>query len=135
MNNEKITTIEELKGYSNGNVVELPPFGEGQRFFARLKRPSLLGMVKRGIIPNSLLTVANNLFVESGAGFDPEEESMMEQLFDVLDLIANETFVEPTYKDMKDAGIELTDEQIMFIFNYGQQGVKSLEPFRTKQED
>lgn len=128
----QITSIDELKSYANGTVVELPSFSECQPFVARLKRPSLLGMVKQGKIPNTLLVRANELFVQTGAGFDVEEENMMEQMFDVLDLMAGETFVEPTYKEIKEAGIQLTDEQLMFIFNYAQQGVRALESFRTE---
>ena len=128
----QITGIDELKSYASGTVVELPSFSEGQPFVARLKRPSLLGMVKQGKIPNTLLVRANELFVQAGAGFDVEEENMMEQMFDVLDLMAGETFVEPTYKEIKEAGIQLTDEQLMFIFNYAQQGVRALESFRTE---
>ena len=128
----KLTSIEELKKYANGIVVELPSFSEGQPFVARLKRPSLLSMVKQGKIPNTLLVRANELFVQTGAGFDVEEENMMEQMFDVLELMASETFVEPTYDELKEAGIQLTDEQLMFIFNYAQQGVRALESFRTE---
>ena len=128
----QVTSIDELKSYANGTVVELPSFSEGQPFVARLKRPSLLGMVKQGKIPNTLLVRANELFVQAGAGFDVEEENMMEQMFDVLDLMAGETFVEPTYKEIKEAGIQLTDEQLMFIYNYAQQGVRALESFRTE---
>jgi hypothetical protein len=127
-----VTSIEELKQYSNGVLIELPCFAEGQTFVARLKRPSILGMVKQRKIPNTLLVRANELFVQDGTGFDPDEENMMEQMFDVLELMAHESFVEPTYSEIKDAGIELTDEQMMFIFNYAQQGVKALESFRTK---
>lgn len=127
-----ITTIEQLKQYTSGQVVELPPFAEGQKFYARLKRPSLLGMVRSGKIPNSLLTKANELFVSDNSGFDPDEEDMMEQMFDVLELMAKETFVEPSYDEIKSAGITLTDEQMMFIFNYSQQGVKALESFRSE---
>ena len=127
-----VTSIEDLKNYSNGTVVEMPPFAEGQPLIARLKRPSILGMAKQGKIPNTLLVKANELFLQSGAGLDAEEEDTMEQLYDVLDLIANETLVEPTYEEIKSVGLELTDEQMMFLFNYSQQGVKALESFRTK---
>lgn len=127
-----ITSIEDLKNYANGTIVEMPPFAEGQPFVARLKRPSILGMAKQGRIPNTLLVKANELFLQSGAGLDTEEEDTMKQLYDVLDLIANETLVEPTYEEIKSVGLELTDEQMMFLFNYSQQGVKALESFRTE---
>lgn len=128
---EQVTSLEQLKQYSNGNIVRLPDFAEGQPFVARLKRPSILGMAKQGKIPNSLLVKTNELFVQSGS-LDTEENSMMQEIYDVIDLIADETFVEPTYKEIKSTGIELTDEQMMFIFNYSQQGVKALESFRTE---
>lgn len=128
---EQVTSLEQLKQYANGNIVRLPDFAEGQPFIARLKRPSILGMAKQGKIPNSLLVKTNELFVQSGS-LDTEENSMMQEIYDVIDLIADETFVEPTYKEIKSTGIELTDEQMMFIFNYSQQGVKALESFRTE---
>lgn len=127
-----VTSIEDLKKYANGTVVEMPPFAEGQPLIARLKRPSILGMAKQGKIPNSLLVKANELFLQNGAGLDAEEEDTMKQLYDVLDLIAKETLVEPTYEEIKSVGLELTDEQMMFLFNYSQQGVKALESFRTE---
>lgn len=128
---EQVTSLEQLKQYANGNIVRLPDFAEGQPFVAKLKRPSILGMAKRGKIPNSLLVKTNELFVQSGS-LDTEENSMMQEIYDVIDLIASETFVEPTYDEIKSTGIELTDEQMMFIFNYSQQGVKALESFRTE---
>lgn len=128
---EQVTSLEQLKQYVNGNIVRLPDFAEGQPFVAKLKRPSILGMAKRGRIPNSLLVKTNELFVQGGS-LDTEENSMMQEIYDVIDLIADETFVEPTYNEIKSTGIELTDEQMMFIFNYSQQGVKALESFRTE---
>lgn len=128
---EQVISLEQLKQYANGNIVRLPDFAEGQPFVAKLRRPSILGMAKRGKIPNSLLVKTNELFVQSGS-LDTEENSMMQEIYDVIDLIASETFVEPTYDEIKSTGIELTDEQMMFIFNYSQQGVKALESFRTE---
>ena len=128
---EQVTSLEQLKQYANGNIVRLPDFAEGQSFVAKLERPSILGMAKQGKIPNSLLVKTNELFVQSGS-LDTEENSMMQEIYDVIDLIASETFVEPTYDEIKSTGIELTDEQMMFIFNYSQQGVKALESFRTE---
>ena len=127
-----VTSIEDLKNYASGTIVEMPPFAEGQPLIAILKRPSILGMAKQGKIPNTLLVKANELFLQNGAGLDAEEEDTMKQLYDVLDLIAKETLVEPTYEDIKSVGLELTDEQMMFLFNYSQQGVKALESFRTE---
>lgn len=124
----KITSLDALQAYANGTVVELPPFSEGQPFVARLRRPSMLALVKSGKIPNSLLSTANSLFLKGGV--DSKDEASMSQLFDLFDIICEACFLEPTYRQIKDAGIELTDDQYTFIFQFSQQGVKALEPFR-----
>lgn len=128
---KNITSIEQLLKYNEGQIVELPPFAEGQTFVARVKRPSMMALVKSGKIPNSLLKTANSLFIKGGVS-DEFNEKVLDNLFDVLDIICDATFIEPSYSDIKKAGITLTDDQYMFIFNYTQAGVKSLENFRKK---
>lgn len=132
MDEMKVTSISELKQYSGGALVELPPFSEGGKFVARLKRPSMLALVRANKIPNSLITSANKMFKQGPSSFDTDNESMMNEIFSIMDVICEAAFVEPTYKQLKDAGIELTDDQLMFVFGYSQNGVKQLEPFRTE---
>jgi hypothetical protein len=128
----EITDIETLVKSASGEVVQLPSFTESVPFIARVKRPSLLGLVKSNKIPNNLLVKTNELFIQDGAGFDTEDSNMMKDLCDVLETIAGETLVEPSYDDLKAAGVELTDEQLMALFNYSQRGVVALESFRTE---
>lgn len=130
-----ITTIDELKKYSDGEIVELPAFGENQPFVAKLKRPSMLTLVKNGRIPNSLLVNANKLFEQGVSSFNSANENAMNEMFDILDVICEASFVQPTYSQIKEAGLELTDEQYLFVFDYAQNGVRSLESFRKQQRD
>lgn len=132
MSELKITSLAELKKYSKGQVVELPPFADGQPFVARIRRPALMDLVRTGRIPNALLSSANTLFSEGTLGFDIEDEDMLSQMFGVIDIICESSFVEPTYQEIKDSGVKLTDEQLMFIFNYSQNGLKNLESFRKE---
>ena len=125
-----VTSIEQLKQYAQGEVIELPPFAPRQPFVAKLKRPSLLAMAKNGKIPNNLLVKTNELFMNDGTAVNASDDNMLKEIFSVIDTIAEEVFVQPTYKEIKEAGIELTDEQMLFIFNYTQTGVKNLENFR-----
>lgn len=130
----KVTSIEELKQYSQGSIVELPDFGDGQKFYAKLKRPSMLALAKAGKIPNALLQSANSLFEKGpnavlNSNISVDEDSMS-QMFGIMDVICEASFVEPSYSELKEAGIELTDEQLLFIFSYSQTGVKQLESFR-----
>lgn len=130
----KVTTIDQLRAMSSGEVVKLPSFVQGQDFYARLRRPSMLKLVQSGQIPNSLLRTANTLFSgEVNRELDRDDE-FMKDLFDLVEVLASAVFVEPTWKELKDAGIELTDEQLMFIFNYTQEGVRALEPFRENEK-
>lgn len=123
------SNVVDLKRYVGGAVIQLPDFGPGQPFYARLKRPSMLALVKSGKIPNALLTTANELFTNK-AGVNTEDKEMLSDLFGVMDAICEASLLEPTYQELKENGIELTDEQLMFIFNYSQTGVKALNSFR-----
>ena len=134
MENIKVTSIDQLKIMSGGEIVKLPPFIQGQDFYAKLRRPSMLKLVQSGQIPNSLLRTANMLF---SGGVNEEldrDDEFMKDLFDLIDVLAAAVFVEPSWSELKQAEIELTDEQYMFIFNYTQEGVKQLEPFREDEE-
>lgn len=130
----QVTSLTKLKEYSAGQVVELPPFAEGMPFIARLRRPSLLALCKSGRIPNSLLSTANSLFTgrptEKKAA---KADTQMREYFEVFDAICEAAFVEPTWDELKQNNIQLTDDQYTYIFNYTQNGVKALESFRIEQ--
>lgn len=128
-----VTPITDLVKASQGTLIELPPFIEGQPFVARLKRPSMLALVREGKIPNSLIGTANELF--ANGRMDTDDSAAMSNLFDVLDTICEACFVEPTFSQLKKAGVELTDDQYMFVFNYTQQGVRALRSFRSQLEN
>ena len=131
--NLKVTPISELLKSTKGELVELPPFTEDVPFVARLKKPSILAMSKAGKIPNTLLTQANELFTNGIGGAarkNADDTEMMEDLLVILDILCEESFVEPKFSELKENGIELTDEQYLAVFSYTQNGVKSLENFR-----
>ena len=123
-----ITSISEIKKYADGEIVELPEFGGGQKFVAKLRRPSLLLMVKTGRIPNTLINQATKLF-QGGAG-SLGKDNTISDMYDIMQRICEAALVSPSYSELADNGIELTDEQLMAIFSYTQQGVKALERFR-----
>ena len=125
-----ITSLSQLTKYTEGQIVELPSFAEGQPFVARIRRPSMLALAKAGKIPNSLLKTANSLF--NGDSRDSQKDDYLKNVFDVLDVVCEACFLEPTYAQLQEAGIELTDDQYMFIFNYTQTGVKALDSFRRE---
>lgn len=127
----RVTSIDELKKVAKGELVELPPFFDGTEFVVRLKRPSMLALAKSGRIPNALLSSAQEIF--NGKNKATTSPDQLAKMYDLCKVMAEAAMLEPTYKELEDAGIELTDTQLLTIFNYTQTGVKNLDSFRKKQ--
>ena len=126
-----VTSIEKLKKMAQGQEVELQGWDE-EPFVCVLKRPSLLGLVENGDIPNPLLHAAYILFNGSN---NPKDQVNLKEMNDLYRIIAKAAMVNPTYDQVVEAGLELTDMQLLEIYRFTQLGVKSLISFRTKQED
>ena len=126
-----VTSIEKLKKLSQGQEVELQGWDE-EPFVCVLKRPSLLGLVENGDIPNPLLHAAYILFNGSN---NPKDQVNLKEMNDLYRIIAKAAMVSPTYDQLEEIGLELTDMQLLEIYRFTQLGVKSLISFRTKQED
>jgi len=126
-----VTSISALKRQSLGEVVSLPGFIDGEDFIVRMRRPSLLSLVRKGKIPNTLLNEATELF-NNGTSTVGVNGNTLEDMMDVIDIICDASLLEPTYKEIQDNGIELTDEQLMAIFAYSQRGVNGLRQFRKQ---
>lgn len=126
----KVTTLSDLQAYKKGSVVRFPDFAEGQPFVARVRRPSMLVLAKQGKIPNALLNAASDLFTKGGSGLNTNDTEMLSQVYDICKIMCESALIEPTLEEIESIGLELSDEQMMAIFNYTQYGVKALESFR-----
>ena len=124
-----VMTFDKLQDVSDSAIVELPPFGDGTPFIARVRRPSMLKLCKEGVIPNSLLKQATSLFT---SGNDSVDKISITEIYDICEIICMSALVTPTYEELQEANLELNDEQIMAIFQYSQGGVKALENFRNQ---
>lgn len=127
-----ITSVTDLHRYAQGTVVRFPDFAEGQPFVARVRRPSMLVLAKSGKIPNSLLNTASELFAKGGAGLKVDDTNMLKNFYDTCKIICEAALIQPTMDEIESAGITLSDDQIMAIFNYTQTGVKALQSFRKE---
>ncbi|MCR1972840.1 esterase [Clostridium sporogenes] len=128
----KVTNIEDLKKVAQGEVIQLPQFSQGIPFNARVKRVSLLNLVRKGVVPNKLLSAAEELFYGKQSS---KENVDLTQMTDVMYIMAENALVEPSIEDLKSVGLELTDEQIVALFNYTQEGVSELDSFREESEN
>lgn len=124
-----VTSLDQLKQFAEGELVELPGFVSDQSFTAKLRRPSIMSMAKSGKIPNALLAAATELFTGKQ---DKNEPIDLKEITGVIEIVVEASFVEPTYEQIKEVGLELTDEQYMAVFNYTQKGIKALDSFRQK---
>nr|DAK75293.1 MAG TPA: hypothetical protein [Caudoviricetes sp.] len=136
----ELTSVKDLETYAKGNAVMLPPFAENQPFVAMLKRPSIVSLMANGLIPNALLPVAMELFdgEESKEKQDktPEEKkASFEDTRAVLEVIAKSSLAEPTFDEITDSGMELTEAQLFAIYNYTQVGIKDMLSFRPGKKD
>lgn len=127
-----ITSVFDLQSYANGVVIRFPDFAEGQPFVARVRRPSMLVLAKSGKIPNTLLSSAGELFTKGGGGMDSDNERMLSDMYDIMYIICEAALIQPTLKEIESVGLQLSDDQMMAIFNYSQAGVKALESFRKE---
>ena len=127
-----ITSASDLQNYAAGVVVRFPDFSEGQPFVARVRRPSMLVLAKSGKIPNTLLTTAAELFSKGGGGLDTDNTNMLSDMYDIMHIICESALIQPSMQEIEAAGLQLSDDQMMAIFNYSQAGVKALESFRQE---
>lgn len=118
-----ITTIDSIKKQAQPQEVVLPGWTDEPVTFL-LKRPSLLSLASQGMIPNSLLSAAQQIFTSQ-----VDEDLNLKEISKVMKVIAKAAMVSPTYEELEENGIELTDTQITLIFAYTQEGLKAIEPF------
>lgn len=130
-----VISFEELKKLSEGEEIEIHGFAAGTTITVRLGRPSLLRLTSTGDIPNLLLPAANNLFATGITGAMTEKGQHLPNTYKVMETIAKASLISPTYEDFEKAGVSLTDNQLIDIFQYAQVGVKLVEPFRKNGEN
>lgn len=135
MSELKVTSLDALKQMQEGTIVRLPNFTNGQELVVRLKRPSMMALVMSGKIPNKLITDAESLFNKGTGKIAVGETTDMGELYKLLEVFVDACLMEPTYKEIKDLGITLTDEQMMAIFTFSQEGVSALSDFRQIESD
>jgi hypothetical protein len=98
----------------------------GEAVEVELTRPSILALAAAGAITNPLLKTARRIFY---AGLSPDGGDLAEEGRVLLE-IAKAALVKPAFHELETAGIALTDEQLVAIFQFTQLGAKALDRFR-----
>lgn len=125
-----ITPFETLLTLAPTQPEELTISGwyGGEPVTVRVKRPNFYHLLARGAVPNPLIPVVQKMFVH---GLDVHDVAGADGEFArALLVIAEETLAEPTMEQLRDAGIELTDDQLLEIMIYATSGARALAAFR-----
>ena len=132
----QITSIEQLQSIKQSEIIELPSFEDGTPLIVEIKKPNMMSLLTSGKIPNTLLSVATEMFngkTGQVMGKASEDIKTLKELVGMMQVLAEASLVKPSYKDIKKANVELTENQLMAILMYSQGGVKALENFRNQQ--
>ena len=126
----EITKIADIRSLGAEDVVELSGWDETP-FVCRLRRVSLYEMIGSGCVPNPLIPVVRDLFM----GMSKALEKDLTDADDVKAFltIARCAMMEPSYQELQEAGIQLTDRQVLEIFFYATRGPRSLAAFRRTE--
>lgn len=124
-----VTPIDVLALQSGPRVVELPGFEPGSTVRFCLRRANLRELARGGRIPNPLLPAAQRLY----EGAQSTARASFAEVARVMDEVVSSAMVEPTMGQLRDAGVELTEEQFGLIWAYSQKGVAALETFRDRR--
>ena len=127
-NTLKAITIEELKKVKT-QIIQISDFSGEGTFNVEVRRPSLLTLATSGNIPNELIGDVNDLFF----GKKEEKDIEMVKLKEIYDGIVKATLVSPTFEELKENDIQLTEVQVGELYKYVVGGVKELKYFREIQ--
>lgn len=132
----QITSLEQLQSIKQTEIVELPSFEDGNSLIVEIKKPNMMNLLASGKIPNTLLSVATEMFngkTGQVMGKASEDIKTLKELVGMMEVLAEASLVKPAYKEIKKANVQLTENQLMAILMYSQGGVKALENFRNQQ--
>lgn len=123
-----ITSLDEIRALNAAQEIELSGWEPGTSFRCKARRPRLFEMAAAGEIPNPLLPIVEELFVQNSAAL--AKRSVPDQS-KALIALADMALVEPTVDEIHEAGAVLTDDQLLEIYTFVLGGAASLAGFRA----
>lgn len=128
MSELKVISAREFRKKAT-RIIEIDGFEPGEKIAVRIKPASLLNLLMGGKLPNNLLGTVNELFNQNTKE-DPmqlfeQDENKIKDIMEIIDLVCEQSLVEPTYEEIKDV---LTDTQKMQIMGEAQGNVNAAIP-------
>lgn len=128
MSELKVISAREFRKKAT-RIIEIDGFELGEKIAVRIKPASLLNLLMSGKLPNNLLGTVNDLFEQTNKGKSMElfeqDENKIKDIMEIIDLVCEQSLVEPTYEEIKDV---ITDTQKMQIMAEAQGNVNAAIP-------
>lgn len=128
MSELKVISAREFRKKAT-RVIEIDGFEPSEKIAVRIKPASLLNLLMSGKLPNNLLGTVNDLFERTGKDKPMElfeqDENKIKDIMEIIDLVCEQSLVEPTYEEIKDV---ITDTQKMQIMGEAQGNVNAAIP-------
>lgn len=114
--------------------IKVPGFiNEKDEFEVEVKRITPTGLISKGKLNNPLYEKAYNLFFDREVKTETLEDK--KATIEYYYAIAEECLVNPTLEEIKEEGLELTDLQLVTLFQFSQGGLRGYESFRNIWRD
>lgn len=128
MSELKVISAREFRKKAT-RIIEIDGFEPGEKIVVRIKPASLLNLLMCGKLPNNLLGTVNDLFEQTNKGKSMElfeqDENKIKDIMEIIDLVCEQSLVEPTFEEIKDV---ITDTQKMQIMAEAQGNVNAAIP-------
>ena len=95
----QITSLEQLQAIKQTEIVELPSFEDGTPFVVEIKKPNRMQLMTSGKIPNTLLSVATEMFngkTGQVMGKASEDIKTLKELVGMMEVLAEASLVKPS---------------------------------------
>lgn len=122
-----ITPLETMQAMTQPEEIALSGWKRGQEITVMVQKPNFYALLAKGSIPNPLIPEMDKLFVRRDRKGYAEPDA---KFAETLETIAELTLVEPSYQQLIDAGVELTDDQLTELSIYATSGAEALATFR-----
>lgn len=128
MSELKVISAREFRKKAT-RIIEIDGFEPGEKIAVRIKPASLLNLMMNGKLPNNLLGTVNDLF-EQDIQSKPtqlfeQDNDKIRDIMEIIDLVCEQSLVEPTFEEIKDV---ITDTQKMQIMAEAQGNVTAAIP-------
>ena len=128
MSELKVISAREFRKKAT-RIIEIDGFEPSEKIAVRIKPASLLNLLMSGKLPNNLLGTVNDLFERTGKDKPMElfeqDENKIKDIMEIIDLVCEQSLVEPTFEEIKDV---ITDTQKMQIMAEAQGNVNAAIP-------